>query len=179
MLRETSRKAESHFDRAIALYDPAEHRPLATRFSADSASGNLVLSVAGPVGCLAIRRPRSRTPTRRSGMRARSAKLPRLMYALWHASCHSNPNAEIMRAASAQLPMKLSHWRTKKDRVQWKALGTSNRGCVLALTGEASDAVQMITDRDHRSSVNRINELWLPCVSMSFGEGLCGTRPIR
>src|SRR5208337_1422647 len=24
-----------HYDRAIALYDPAEHRPLATRFSAD------------------------------------------------------------------------------------------------------------------------------------------------
>ena len=26
-----------HFDRANALYDPAEHRPLATRFGVDSA----------------------------------------------------------------------------------------------------------------------------------------------
>ena len=29
-------KGRAHFDRAIALYDPAEHRPLATRFSVDS-----------------------------------------------------------------------------------------------------------------------------------------------
>ena len=28
----------------------------------------------------------------------------------------------------------------------WKALGTVARGCVLALTGKASDAVQMIND---------------------------------
>src|SRR5262249_62107855 len=27
----------SHFDRALALYDPAEHRALATRFSVDAA----------------------------------------------------------------------------------------------------------------------------------------------
>ena len=28
-------EARAHFDRAIALYDPAEHRPLATRFGQD------------------------------------------------------------------------------------------------------------------------------------------------
>ena len=30
-----SRQGRAHFDRAIALYDPAEHRPLATRFGQD------------------------------------------------------------------------------------------------------------------------------------------------
>ena len=75
--RETSRKAERISIEAIALYDPAEHRPLATRFGQDSQSGNLVLSVDGPCGCLAIPRPRSQTPSMRSRMRARSAKLPR------------------------------------------------------------------------------------------------------
>ena len=34
-LRETLSQARAHFDQAIALYDPAEHRPLATRFGQD------------------------------------------------------------------------------------------------------------------------------------------------
>jgi hypothetical protein len=33
----------------------------------------------------------------------------------------------------------------EKGAVQWKVRGTLNRGCVLALTGKASDAVQTIT----------------------------------
>ena len=41
--------------------------------------------------------------------------------------------------------MNLSHWRTKRAPLFWKAFGMSNQGCVLALTGKASDAVQMIT----------------------------------
>ena len=33
----------------------------------------------------------------------------------------------------------------QSDTALWKALGMMNQGCVLALTGEASNAVQMIT----------------------------------
>ena len=42
-------EGRAHLDQAIALYDPAEHRPLATRFGQDVACGNLVLSVVGSV----------------------------------------------------------------------------------------------------------------------------------
>ena len=67
-------KGRGHFDRAMALYDPAEHRPLATRFSVDVRVS--VLSYGrGPFDFLAIPRPRSQTPTRRSVTRGRSAKL--------------------------------------------------------------------------------------------------------
>ncbi len=41
-------EGRAHFDRAIALYDPAERRPLATRFGADSGVQS-VLSVARAV----------------------------------------------------------------------------------------------------------------------------------
>ena len=61
---------------AIALYDPAEHRALATRFGQDTWVAILAYR-SSPCGCLAIPRPRSQTPTTRSRMRARSAKLPR------------------------------------------------------------------------------------------------------
>ena len=40
--------------------------------------------------------------------------------------------------------MNLSPWRTKKTALSWKALGMLNQGCLLVLTGKASDAVQMI-----------------------------------
>ena len=42
-------EGRAHFDQAIALYDPAEHRPLATRFGQDARVSILCLSVVGPV----------------------------------------------------------------------------------------------------------------------------------
>ena len=76
MFTEISRKAERISIRRIALYDPAEHRPLATRFGQDARVAILSYRSHGLYGCLAIPRPRSRTQTTRSRMRARSAKPP-------------------------------------------------------------------------------------------------------
>ena len=68
-------EGRAHSDRAIALYDPAEHRRLATRFSEDIevtalSSRSLALWMLGYPECRA-----QRTPVKRSSMRARSAKL--------------------------------------------------------------------------------------------------------
>ena len=52
------------------------------------------------------------------------------------------------------------------------------QGCLLALTGKASDAVQMITSGIDRISVNGSNTVYA-VVLIIFGESLCGTRPIR
>ena len=68
-------EGRAHYDQALALYDPVEHRPLAARFGLDARVAVLSFRT-GPCGCLAIPRPRSRTQTMRSKMRARSAKLP-------------------------------------------------------------------------------------------------------
>ena len=66
----------------------------------------------------------------------------------------------------------------EKGSVLWKAFGMFNQGCVLALTGKAADAVQMITSglTAYRSTGTT---MWMPIVFVIFGEGLCGTRPIR
>ena len=66
----------------------------------------------------------------------------------------------------------------EKGALFWKAFGMMNQGCVLALTGKASDAVQMHHFRDHRMSVNGSN-IVDAVVLIIFGESLCGTRPIR
>ena len=65
-----------------------------------------------------------------------------LMYALSSRIC--DPflcgNYEVVDS----LAMNLSLWR-RKGRLFWKAVGMLQQGCVLALTGKARDAVQMIT----------------------------------
>ena len=42
-------EGRAHLDRAIALYDSAEHRPLATRFGHDFGNGNFMFSIVGAV----------------------------------------------------------------------------------------------------------------------------------
>ena len=54
-------EGREHYDRSIALYDPAENRPLATRFSQDLCVATCPFG-RGPCGCLAIPRLRSQTP---------------------------------------------------------------------------------------------------------------------
>ena len=60
----------------------------------------------------------------------------------------------------------------------WKALGMMKRGCVLALSGKASDAIHIIASgiTAWRSTGAT---LYLPLVLIKFGEGPCRTRPIR
>jgi hypothetical protein len=68
-------EGRAHFDRGIALYNPAEQRPLAMRFGVDSRVS--VLSFGHWLsGCLAIQMLRLRTRIKRSMMRARSVKRP-------------------------------------------------------------------------------------------------------
>jgi hypothetical protein len=62
----------AHLDRAITLYDPAEHRVLATRFGQDIGAATLSWKSL-PFGCSAIPRRRSQTASTRSRLRARSA----------------------------------------------------------------------------------------------------------
>ena len=65
----------AHFDQAAALYDPAEHRSLTTRFPIDP--GVAILGFRAHVlWILAIPRPHLPTPGKRSRMLARLAKPP-------------------------------------------------------------------------------------------------------
>ena len=135
-------EGRAHLDRAIALYDPAEHRPLATRFGQDVRVATLsyrswALWMLGyPQAALA--------DTSDALKDAREIdQAATLMYALVHASvthtqCGNYPTAN----AEADELVVLAD---EKGALFWKALGMSVQGCLLALTGKAADAVQMIT----------------------------------
>ena len=98
------------------------------------------------------------------------------MYAL----CHRIVDPYLLRKlrGSKRAIDELVALADEKGALFWKALGMLHQGCVLALTGKASDAVQMIT-----SGITALRStgatLWMPLYLIIFGESLCGTRPIR
>ena len=135
-------ESRPHFDRAIALYDPAEHRRLATRFSHDTRVSifsfrSLALWILGyPEGALADANYALKD-AREIGQAAT------LMLALNIAS-FSHFLCGNYAAANAQA-YEVVALADEKGTLFWKAFGTMNHGCVLAVTGQASDAIHVTT----------------------------------
>ena len=132
----------AHLDRAITLYDPAEHRPLATRFGQDVGAATLSWKslafwlLGYPQAALA--------DAEQALMVAREIRhSATLMYVLnfsaWtHIHCGNY-------ATTNALVDEFSALKDQTGSVFWGAWGMMQRGCLLALTGNASDAVQTIT----------------------------------
>ena len=135
-------KGRAHFDQAIAIHDPSQHRPLATRFGQDV--GVVILSLRS-WALWSLGYPEAALTDAEHALKdAREVgQAATLMYALsftlWtNIFCGNYATA----AAQAQ---ELAALAEEKDAMFWKALGMMDQGCVLALTGKASDAVRMIT----------------------------------
>ena len=162
---------------AIALYDPAEHRPLATRFGARRQGGNLVLSVVGlVVAWLSRGRARGRRPRAQGCARDRP-------------SCHFDVCACFTTSASASLcgnyaaanahVDELVALADEKGALLWKAFGMLQQGCLLALTGKAADAVQMITSGIMPHGGQREQQCGCRRGLSYLASSPCGTWPIR
>ena len=130
-----------HYDQALALYDPVEHRALATRFGQDTAVAILArrseaLWLLGyPEAAL-----RDADDALRNAREIGQAAT--LMYALFQSSIpYTHCGNYAVAAAHAQELVALAE---EKGSLYWKALGMLNQGCVLALTGRASDATEML-----------------------------------
>jgi predicted ATPase len=130
-----------HLDRTLALYDPAEHRPLGTRFGQDVRVTILsyrsrVLWILGYPEAARRDAEQALTNAREIGQAAT------LMFAVGHV-----PLTHILcgdyATANAQLDEVVA-LADEKGTSFWKALGMMNHGCVLALNGQASDAIHII-----------------------------------
>jgi predicted ATPase len=135
-------EARAHYDQALALYDPAEHRPLATRFGQDV--GVVILSVRSCALWLLGYPEAAVADIRRALKSAREiGQAAALMYAL---SNTTGPLFDSGDYAAANAHSKeLVALADEKGAPFWKAWGMIGQGILLALTGEASKAVQMIT----------------------------------
>jgi predicted ATPase len=130
-----------HLDRAIALYDPAEHRLLATRFGQDTrvtilSYGSLVQWFLGYPEAALADAEQALKDAREIGQAAT------LMYALSFTSL-THMHCGNYAAANAQSDEAVA-LANEKGLFFWKAIGILNQRYVLPLTGNAADAVQMI-----------------------------------
>ena len=134
-------EGRAHLDQAIALYDPAEHRPLAMRFGQDV--GVVALSFRSFALWLLGYPEAALRDTDDALKNAREmGQAATLMYALAHAAipCTLCGN----RAAAAAHAQELVALAEEKGAPFWKAFGMMNQGSVLALTGRASGATEML-----------------------------------
>jgi predicted ATPase len=133
--------ARAHLDQAIALYDPPEHRPLATRFGVDSRVSilsfrSLALWLLGYPEAALRDADDALKNAREMGQAAT------LMFALFHvAISYTLCGNYAAAAAQAQEQVALAE---EKGSPNWKAIGMMNQGNVLALTGRSSAAIEML-----------------------------------
>jgi len=135
-------QARAHFDRAIALYNPAEHRPLATRFGQDTGVSILswrlrVLWLLGYPEAALKDVEHGLKDAREIGQAA--TLLPALVRVSMNQTIFGNYAAA---AAQAQEAVALAE---EKGALLWKATGVMAQGCVSALTGKAANAIRMLT----------------------------------
>jgi class 3 adenylate cyclase/predicted ATPase len=148
-------QARTHYDRGIALYDPAEHRPLAMRFGQDV--GVSFFTYRSQALWLLGYPDAARTDAEHALKHAREiGQAATLMFALGTLSMN-----QIIWRNYAALAQELVALAEEKRALYWKAYAMTNQGCVLALTGKSSDAIQMIT-----SGITALrstgSKLWIP-----------------
>jgi predicted ATPase len=136
-------EGRAHYDRAIALYDPVKHRPLAMRFGVDIRVAilpfrSLALWVLGYPEAALADADCALHDAREIGHAAT------LMYALDHATMFAHIHCGTYTAARTELEELLA-LADEKSAAFWKAFGMMNQGCLFTLTGKASDAVHVIT----------------------------------
>ena len=132
----------THFDRGVALYDPEQHRPLATRFGADVRVANVSFRswaqwMRGyPEAALA--------DNERALEDAREiAQAATLMVALFCASLVCTLCGKYAQATA--LSEELIAVAEQQGALFWKSFGTSIQGWVFGLTAMPLDAIRMLT----------------------------------
>jgi predicted ATPase len=130
-----------HLDQTIALYDPAEHRPLATRFGQDIGVAALVFR-SWALWLLGYPDAALKQVEDAIKMAREIGQAGTLMYALFHAALPYTLCGEYASAAAhAQELVALAQ---EKGSPFWKANGIMNQGFVSSLTGSVSDAIDMM-----------------------------------
>jgi predicted ATPase len=158
-------EGRAHYDQGVVLYDPAVHRPLATRFGQDAGVSilchrSMALWLLGyPDAALA--------DAKQALQEARDiGQATNLLFALFFTSLTQIFCGNY--ATATKQHDELIALADEKGSFTWKALCTPIQGCLFALTGKASHAVQRIT-----SGIAALRStgttLWMPLHSSYLG----------
>ena len=142
LLTGTIAEGQAHLDRALTLYDPLEHRQLATRFGHDIRSAALCFR-SGATWLLGYPEAALADADHALGEARETGHVASLMHTLGHVpftfcECGSHTKAKLVVDELAALA-------DEKGTVLWKALAMMNQGWLFALAGQAAHAVHNIT----------------------------------
>ena len=135
-------RGRAHFDQAIALYDPVEHRSLTTRFSQDL--GAVILTQRSTALWILGYPNSARTDFERGIRHAREiGHAATLMYALATASYTNLHLGDC--AAEIGLLDELAVLAEQKAAVLWQVLEKCARGALLTIIDNPSGAVEILS----------------------------------
>jgi predicted ATPase len=134
--------AREHYDKGIALYDPSEHRPLATRFGQDIRVAilsyrSLTLWLLGFPEA-ALKDAENAAKYGRETGQAASLMFVLCVTSIVRILCG---NYSVATAQAQELFLVAD----EKGALLWKAIGMMSEGCVLASTGKSSEAIEKLT----------------------------------
>jgi predicted ATPase len=135
-------EGRAHYDQALALYDPAEHRSLATR-SGQYARVTVLFERSRALWMLGYPEAALADADQALSEARESGQAATLMDTLAVTNI-TRILCGNFATANAQFD-ELDVLADEKGALFWKAAGMAMQGWVLATTGKASDAVQMIT----------------------------------
>jgi len=135
-------QGRAHFDQGIALYDPAKHRQLATRFGQDAGVSALCFRSLA-LGMLGYPEAALADADHALKVAREISQAPTLMFALSFTTLTRFVCGNY--AAANAVVDELVALSDEKGALFWKVFGMLARGGLFALTGKASDAVHMIT----------------------------------
>ena len=164
-----------HLDRAVALYDPTQHRPLATRFSIDTRVA--VLSLRSHALWLLGYPEAAFADAHRAVSEARDinqAAAVMLALAVTSLSQILCGNYAEANAQSNELVMLAD----EKSAAIWKAFGIMNQGAIFVLDGKADERGSNNQLRTHYISLDGSNTMDA-MVSPKFGKAYAELGPVR
>ena len=168
-------KGRAHYDQAIALYDPGEHRRLATRFGYGRPGSNSVL----PTWALwLLGYPEAALADADEALKDAHeiGQAGTLMVALFHAPfllmlCGNYATAEAIVNELVSLA-------EEKDSSHWRAGGMLSAGLGFGPDRQSLRLNPHARLRDTCMAINGINSI-SAVVPVTFGECECGTRSVR
>jgi class 3 adenylate cyclase/predicted ATPase len=130
-----------HYDKAVTLYNPATHRPLAIRFGQDHRVTSLSFR-AGPLWILGYPEAALADTEHALEDSREIGQAPTLMFALQHASM-TQAHCGYYAAANERADMLIA-LAEEKGSLFWKSYGMMSKGRALALAGKVPDAVHLM-----------------------------------
>jgi class 3 adenylate cyclase/predicted ATPase len=151
-------EGRTHLDQVVTLYEPAEHRRLATRFGHDAGVAGLIYRA---FALWFLGHPKAALEDAHNALKnAREiGQAATLMYALSNATWSQIYCGNY--GAATTLVQELLPLAQEKGAAYWTAFGTINQGCIWALTGGVSNAIGMLTSGIAAWRSTGAN-LWLP-----------------